>query len=309
MAGFEAFNVQLYKQAASTLSSLHPSLTLTVFTDRDIATRPEVVSAALAEADVFFGSLIFDYDQVNWLRPKIDKIKTRLVFESALELMSFTQIGSFTMKGGTEGGKQGPPPVVKALLEKFGSKKEEDRLKGYLSFLKIGPAILKLVPGKKAQDVRTWLEVYSYWNQGGVSNVVSLFLLLAQRFSLLGEGGREGVVAPLQVVETPGQGLIHPLTSEIFSSPRLYLEWYLRRAALGEEGDKMVSASLLETAPRVAVLLYRKHVITNQLYIPQLLRIFEKEGLLPIPVFINGVEGKSPPSLPPFLPPCIFRSC
>jgi magnesium chelatase subunit H len=65
MAGFEAFNVQLYKQAASTLSSLHPSLTLTVFTDRDIATQPEVVDAALAEADVFFGSLIFDYDQVS----------------------------------------------------------------------------------------------------------------------------------------------------------------------------------------------------------------------------------------------------
>lgn len=266
-----------------------------------------MVSAALAEADVFFGSLIFDYDQVNWLRTRIENIKTRLVFESALELMSFTRVGSFTMggEGGKEGGpgaqKGGPPPVVKALLSKFGSKKEEDRLKGYLSFLKIGPTILKLVPGKKAMDVRTWLEVYSYWNQGGVSNVVSLFLLLAQRFSLLGEEA----VAPLEVVETPGQGLIHPLTSEIFQSPRLYLQWYLRRAALGQKEDGMVPPSLLETAPRVAVLLYRKHVITNQFYINQLIRIFEKEGLVPIPVFINGVEGTSsfPPVLPPALPP------
>ena len=27
------------------------------------------------------------------------------------------------------------------------------------------------------------------------------------------------------------------------------------------------------------------------MYIPQLLRTFEREGLLPIPIFINGVEG------------------
>lgn len=31
----------------------------------------------------------------------------------------------------------------------------------------VGPKLLRLVPGKKAADVRTWLEVYSYWNQVG----------------------------------------------------------------------------------------------------------------------------------------------
>ena len=74
-----------------------------------------------------------------------------------------------------------------------------DRLKGYLSFLKIGPKILRLVPGKKAADVRTWLEVYSYWNQGGLENVVSLFLLLAQRFRLVDEP----VADPLKVRQAP----------------------------------------------------------------------------------------------------------
>jgi magnesium chelatase subunit H len=38
-------------------------------------------------------------------------------------------------------------------------------------------------------------------------------------------------------------------------------------------------------------LLYRKHVITKQPYIPQLIRYFETEGLIPLPIFINGVEG------------------
>jgi len=36
---------------------------------------------------------------------------------------------------------------------------------GYLSFLKIGPKLLKFIPGKKVRDLRNWLTVYSYWNQ------------------------------------------------------------------------------------------------------------------------------------------------
>lgn len=44
---------------------------------------------------MFFGSLLFDYDQVEWLKSRVKKIPLRLVFESALELMSTTQIGTF----------------------------------------------------------------------------------------------------------------------------------------------------------------------------------------------------------------------
>ena len=44
-------------------------------------------------------------------------------------------------------------------------------------------------------------------------------------------------------------------------------------------------------APRIAILLYRKHVITKQRYINDLIEILESQGLLPIPVFINGVEA------------------
>ncbi len=35
------------------------------------------------------------------------------------------------------GGQQGPPPVVKKVLSLFGSKREEDKMVGYLSFLKV----------------------------------------------------------------------------------------------------------------------------------------------------------------------------
>lgn len=44
-------------------------------------------------------------------------------------------------------------------------------------------------------------------------------------------------------------------------------------------------------APVVAVLLYRKHVVTEQPYIMQLIEQMEGEGVIPLPVFINGVEA------------------
>ncbi len=40
-----------------------------MFSERDIAAKPGEVAAALDGADVFFGSLLFDYDQARpWRR-------------------------------------------------------------------------------------------------------------------------------------------------------------------------------------------------------------------------------------------------
>ena len=44
-------------------------------------------------------------------------------------------------------------------------------------------------------------------------------------------------------------------------------------------------------APTVAVLLYRKHVITQQPYLADLVRALEASGVKPVPIFINGVEA------------------
>jgi magnesium chelatase subunit H len=44
-------------------------------------------------------------------------------------------------------------------------------------------------------------------------------------------------------------------------------------------------------SPVVAILLYRKHVITQQGYIAQMIATFEQQGLIPLPIFINGVEA------------------
>jgi len=56
------FGVQ--PQAAKAVARQYRGVSITVFSDRDIAGRRGEVEAALSGADAFFGSLLFDYDQV-----------------------------------------------------------------------------------------------------------------------------------------------------------------------------------------------------------------------------------------------------
>ena len=283
-----------------------PELEIFTFSDRDLASKPEVVEAALASADVFFASLIFDYDQVLWLRERTQHIPIRLVFESALELMSLTKLGKFAI-----GDKpKGMPKPVQFILSKFGNSREEDKLAGYISFLKTGPKLLKYIPIGKVQDLRNWLIIYGYWNAGGTENAAALFWTIAEKYLGLTVGD---IPPPL---ETPNIGLLHPDYHGYFESPREYLEWYegRRKEAGGrrqegeegsqesegrrqkvEERSEWANSNLLpspsSTSPTIGILLYRKHVITKQPYIPQLIRAFEDAGLVPVPIFLNGVEG------------------
>ncbi|PSB00747.1 magnesium chelatase subunit H, partial [Merismopedia glauca] len=275
IAGFESFNADLYRQAAKMATSRCTELDIRVFSDRDITTQPDTVAAALDSAQVFFGSLIFDYDQVLWLRERISQIPIRLIFESSLELISLTQIGAFKIGDNPKG----MPKPVKFILDKFSQGREEDKLAGYLSLLKIGPKLLKFVPGQKVQDLRNWLIIYGYWNAGGTDNVAALFWVLAEKYL----GLTIGEIPP--PIETPNMGLLHPDYPDYFTSPQEYIQWYCQTHV-----ETRYIASLPQS-PVVGILLYRKHVITKQLYIPQLIRHFETAGLIPLPIFINGVEG------------------
>jgi magnesium chelatase subunit H len=279
IAGFESFNADLYRQAAQQAQSRCPDLEIQVFSDRDLTANPSQIERALQGADVFFGSLLFDYDQVLWLRDRVAQIPVRLVFESALELMSLTQIGKFSI-----GDKpKGMPKPVQFILSKFGgTQREEDKLAGYLSFLKVGPKLLKFVPIGKVQDLRNWLIIYGYWNAGGSENVAALFWFLAERYLGLAAGEIP------EAIETPNMGLLHPEFAGYFESPRAYLNWYLQDYL---PQSNSIHLAIHDQSPIVAILLYRKHVITKQPYIPKLIRQFESAGLIPVPIFINGVEG------------------
>jgi magnesium chelatase subunit H len=285
IAGFESFNADLYRKAAFLATSRVDELDIRVFSDRDITTKRTEVEAALKDADVFFGSLLFDYDQVLWIRDRISNIPIRLVFESALELMSLTKLGAFAI-----GDKpKGMPKPVKFILDKFSNGREEDKLAGYISFLKIGPKLLKFVPVQKVQDLRNWLIIYGYWNAGGSENVAALFWTLAEKYLGLKVGE---IPAP---VETPNMGLLHPDYPGYFDSPRQYLEWYHQGLGARDWGlgkiNNTQSPVPNRQPPIASILLYRKHVVTKQPYILQLIRRFEEAGIIPLPIFINGVEG------------------
>jgi magnesium chelatase subunit H len=294
LAGFESFNANLYRQAAKLAQAKCPELEICVFSDRDLAATPTTVETALQGADVFFGSLLFDYDQVLWLRARVSSIPIRLVFESALELMSVTQLGQFAI--GDQ--PKGMPKPVQFILSKFSSGREEDKLAGYISFLKTGPKLLKFVPVQKVQDLRNWLIIYGYWNAGGVENVAAMLGILGEKYL----GLPVGEIAP--PIETPNIGLLHPDYSGYFESPQDYLTWYHQRDESSVVSSELSNAKQnakfnIQTAnrkpqnsrPTVGILLYRKHVITKQAYIPQLIHAFEQAGLIPVPIFINGVEG------------------
>lgn len=54
--------------------------------------------------------------------------------------------------------------------------------------------------GKKAKDLRNWLTIYSYWNQGGLDNVATMLLYLVEHYS------QPTGVPPQPLVETPDTG-------------------------------------------------------------------------------------------------------
>ncbi|MEM9978112.1 MAG: cobaltochelatase subunit CobN, partial [Cyanobacteria bacterium P01_D01_bin.2] len=113
---------------------------------------------------------------------------------------------------------------------------------------------------------------------GGTENVASMLWVLAEKYLGLAVGEIPAVI------ETPNIGLLHPEYGGYFAPPWAYVRWYgVRGKGKGERGKGQ--------KPRVGILLYRKHVITKQAYIPQLIRYFEEAGLVPVPIFINGVEG------------------
>ncbi|CAE7342175.1 bchH [Symbiodinium sp. CCMP2592] len=294
ITGFETFNARLYRAAARRAVEGVEGLSVCVFTDKDISERRDVVEEVLKETDVLFCSLVFDFDQAAWLKESCQSIEVRMVFESALELMSETKVGSFSMSGGGGGGM---PPAVRSMISMLTGQREEDRIAGYTKFLKTGPKLLQFLPQfGPIPDLRRWLQSYALWSGGGGGNVASMLRYIASEF-----GGFEDLQAEemeettadvppkaLEVVEIPQVGLLHPALKfafqpgPFFQTPREYMEWY----------RSYKPRAIEERWPVVAILLYRKHVVSELSYIFQLVNYFEENHqILPLPIFIQGVDA------------------
>ena len=240
-----------------------------MFADSDIRVGPAVseeetginpvFQEAVENADAFIGSLIFDYDDVLAVKRLLEDVKgPRLIFESATELMEYNSVGTFNMKSSGDG-PAGPPPAVKAVISKFSSGKEEDKISGYLKMLKVGPDLLKFVPGEKAGDLRTWLQAYRYWNQGGKHNVSAMLQIVAQRCQ--DDESKQLELPELEV--TPDIGLLHPLKSgptRFFDSPASYMSWRLSKNHSRRSQEAKVQAGTIRcTAGRNSSLQKARH--------------------------------------------------
>jgi magnesium chelatase subunit H len=136
--------------------------------------------------------------------------------------MSLTQIGAFKI-----GDKpKGMPKPVKFILDKFSNGREEDKLAGYISFLKDWPQATEIQSRPKSPrlaELADYLRLLECWRfrQRRVD------VLDAGRKYL---GLRVGEIPP--PVETPNMGLLHPDSEGYFESPRQYLEWYRQHLGL-----------------------------------------------------------------------------
>ena len=65
----QALHAGAPKQAARRVARECPGVEVRVFSDRDIGAKSGEVEAALRGADAFFGSLLFDFDQVGPAMP------------------------------------------------------------------------------------------------------------------------------------------------------------------------------------------------------------------------------------------------
>ena len=165
----------------------------------------------------------------------------------------------------------------------------DDNSQFFFLWLLRGPELLKFIPGQKAGDLKMWLQAYRYWNQGGLTNASSMLQLL-ERYYKKSEGGIKAVtdmgdLPDLQV--TPDIGLLHPLLHDsegaktYFTNPKEYVTWR-ESSACTELASKKKFTLAPKDAPRVAILLYRKHVITDQRYIGDFITLLEAQGIFPV---------------------------
>eukprot|EP00984_Skeletonema_dohrnii_P026418 scaffold15775_cov74-Skeletonema_dohrnii-CCMP3373.AAC.2 len=243
--GFESFNRDLYQKAGQLLPPpLSSHIQLQVFSDSDIRSSSSEFATAVQNADLFIGSLIFDYDDVMAVSELLPHVKgPRLLFECATELMTFNKVGSFNMEAKQDGSgsSDGPPPAVKAILNKFSSGKEEDKINGSSSISSFASFTHIIYAShshrEKASDLRCWLEAYRYWNQGGLNNVKAMLQLVVQRYLTeqqqgvtVDEAKKQNELESLTLPElevTPDIGLLHPLLDGYASHPKSCKSQYL----------------------------------------------------------------------------------
>jgi len=133
---------------------------------------------------------------------------------------------------------------------------------------------LRFAPGR-GQDLRTYLELYSYYLNASPDNLRNLLLLVLRRY-----GRRDLPVEP--PVEYPTASLYHPDAPRLFEDLADYIEWFHGRPGAPPR-----------TAPKVGVILFRSFVLNgNTAHYDAVIRALEARGLTPLPALAFALDNR-----------------
>ncbi len=237
----------------------------------------------VAEADIFFASMIFIEDLANKIAdavgPHLPNLKASVIFPCMPQVMRLSKVGSFSMANMGQS---------KSALASFMRKRKQNNKggsfqEGMLKMVQTLPKILKYLPMEKAQDARNFMLSYQYWLGGSADNMANLLLMLAHHYF-----PNQRKLAFNPPIEYPDLGVWHPLAPKMFEDVREYLTWYNNRRDTSEELKDPLS-------PTVGLILQRTHLVTgDDGHYVAMVEELESRGARIIPIFAGGLDCSKP---------------
>ena len=253
------------------LAAEFPGLRVDVFASAEWENDPSAMEAAVAavgEADILVGNLVFLESQLNAIVPAMRARREHC--DAFVGVIADPSIVELTRMGDLDMSKPASGPM--AMLKKLRGAKSHDSASGAkkMKMLKRLPKILRLIPGK-AQDLRTWFLCMQYWLGGSDENIEQMLRMLISRYSSHRDWNGITVAPPR---EYPEVGLYHP--------------------DLPTEGIVTDLADLPKTdGPKVGILMLRSYILADDTaHYDAVIRAFEAKGMQPVPAFAGGLDGR-----------------
>lgn len=255
-----------------------PGVSVSVHPAAGWATEPaglEAAKAAVAEADIVVGCMLFIDDQVQAILPALkarrDHCKAMLCCVSSAEIVNLTRMGRLDMSAEPSG----PMAMLKRLRGKTkpGESKSTSGA-GQMAMLKRLPKILKYIPGT-AQDLRIYFLIMQYWLSGSDQNVENMLRLLVGRYVT----GSKSIAVP-EPVEYPEVGVYHPRMSAALPNR-------MSESAADLPQDRKPAGH----AGTVGLLLLRSYVLANDArHYDGAIAALESRGLRVVPAYASGLD-------------------
>ena len=230
--------------------------------------------ADIATGDIVFANMLFIDDHIRAVLPALearrDGCDAMVCAMSAGEVMRHTRMGDFRMDGSTKG----PLALLKKLRGKSSSGGGKDGGSGQMAMLKLMPRLLKFLPGK-AQEMRTYFLVLSYWLSGSSENLADLVRTLVNRYADGPRKGLRGTLTAKPPREYPETGVYHPDLAERMTEELTELPRPARHTGT------------------VGLLLLRSYVLSADAgHYDAVIRGLEARGLRVIPAFASGLDAR-----------------